>query len=81
MALQKLSGKGLLQWEEARGTERSKKQLRFSLSPEASPILADLETAQADCRAARLSGFTPEQEAQYSRLSAQVQQNIRDTLQ
>ena len=81
VALQKLAGKGLLQWEEARGAERGKKQLRFSLSPEAAPILGDLETAQADCRAARLSGFTPEQEAQYGQLSAQIQQNIRDTLQ
>lgn len=80
MALQKLSARGLLQWEEVREPE-GKKQLRFALFPETAPILADLETAQADFRAARLAGFTQEEQEQYTRLSARVQENIRATLQ
>ena len=80
MTLQRLSGKGLLQWEDLR-TGDGDKEVRFHLSPQAAPILEDLQTAQADYTAARLTGFSPEELEQYRRIADHIRQNVRSTLQ
>ena len=80
MALQRLSGKGLLQWEEQR-TDEGIKEVRFQLSAQAAPVLEDLKTAQEDYSAARLAGFSPEELEQYRRIAGHIRENVRNTLQ
>ena len=80
MALQRLAGKGLLQWEDLRTAEGTK-EVRFQLSPQAAPVLEDLKTAQADYSDARLAGFSPEELEQYHRIAEHIRQNVRNTLQ
>lgn len=75
IALQRLSGKGLLSIEEI-GKKRT-----LTFTPEAAPILADLEAAQKDYNNARLSGFSDGEIAQYRALSTKIRQNIQDILQ
>ena len=80
MALQRLAGKGLLQWEDLRTAEGTK-EVRFQLSPQADPVLEDLKTSQADYSDARLAGFSPEELEQYHRIAEHIRQNVRNTLQ
>lgn len=80
--LQRLAAKGLVTVTEVRvpAGEREK-QLQISFPPAANTVLAELDGALEDFEAARLSGFSGEEQAQYARLSRQVQDNIRDVLQ
>lgn len=79
--LQRLGAKGLVSTAGARTQEGGEKQKKISLSPAAGPVLAELENALQDFEAARLSGFSGEEQLQYAQLSQRVQDNIRDVLQ
>ena len=81
LALQRLSGKGLIKMEEARTADLTEKRLSISFTPEAGPILADLNAAQSDYEKARFAGFCSEELAQYRALSGRIKRNIQDVLQ
>lgn len=81
LALQRLSGKGLIKIEEARAADLSEKRISISFTPEAAPILSDLEAAQNDYEKARFAGFSSGELAQYHVLSNKIKQNIQDVLQ
>jgi len=79
--LQRLTGKGMVSVTEARVPDSREKRLQITFPPAAGPVLSELEDALKDFEAARLSGFTGEEKAQYARMSRRVQENIRDVLQ
>lgn len=81
LALQRLSGKGLIKIEEVRAPELSEKQLSVSFTQEAAPILADLEIAETDYQTARFAGFSSQELEQYRLLSEKIRKNIQDVLQ
>jgi len=81
MQLQRLTAKGLVSATEARFPGSREKQLQISLPPAAESVLSELEGALEDFETARLSGLSVEEQAQYSRLSQHIQNNIRDILQ
>lgn len=81
LALQRLSGKELIKIEEARAADLSEKRISISFTPEAAPILSDLEAAQNDYEKARFAGFSSGELAQYHVLSNKIKQNIQDVLQ
>lgn len=79
--LQRLTAKGLAAVTEARAPEGGDRRMAISFPPAAKPVLADLDNACRDFEAARLSGFTQEERAEYARLDQRIQDNIRDVLQ
>lgn len=81
LALQRLSGKGLIKIEEVRAPELSEKQLSVSFTQEAAPILADLEIAETDYQTARFAGFSSQELEEYRLLSEKIRKNIQDVLQ
>nr|WP_326185967.1 glycosyltransferase [uncultured Oscillibacter sp.] len=81
LALQRLNGKGLISVEEARAADLPEKRLSISFTPEAAPVLADLNAAQSDYEAARFAGFSDEEQARYRALSGRIKRNIQDVLQ
>lgn len=81
LALQRLSGKGLIKIEETRAADLAEKRLSISFTSEAEPVLADLNAAQSDYEKARFSGFSGEELAQYHALSGKIKRNIQDVLQ
>ncbi|MDO4315781.1 MAG: glycosyltransferase [Oscillospiraceae bacterium] len=81
LALQRLSGKGLIKIEETRAPDLGEKRLSIAFTPEAEPILADLNAAQGDYETARFAGFSGEDQARYRVLSGRIKRNIQDVLQ
>lgn len=84
MLLNRLEGKGLVSVTENSLPEEKKggeKRLEITFPFSAGPVLEDLANAWADFSAARLSGFTPEEQKQYEELSGRIQENIRGVLQ
>lgn len=81
MLLKRLEGKGVVSIIEDRTPEGREKRLEFVFLSAAPPILRDTEEAWQEFTAARLSGFTPEEQAQYTRLTGRIQENIRGILQ
>ncbi|MCI8399751.1 MAG: glycosyltransferase [Oscillibacter sp.] len=82
MQLSRLEGKGLVSVTEARSAERKEeRRLEIAFPASAAPVLEDLADAWAEFMAARLSGFEPEERAQYEALTERVQDNIRNVLQ
>lgn len=81
LALQRLSGKGLIKIEEFRAPELTEKRFNVSFTPEAAPILADLKIAEDDYTQTRFVGFSDQDLAQYQVLSEKIKQNIQDVLQ
>ncbi len=81
MLLQRLTAKGLVSVTEARGSGSKEKRLQISFPAAAASVLSDLEDALKDFEAARLSGFSGEEQSQYAQLSRRIQDNIRDVLQ
>lgn len=81
MQLQWLAAKGLVTATEARAAENREKHLQITFPPAAEAVLAELERAWEDFEAARLSGFSGDEQAQYAHLSRRVQDNIREVLQ
>lgn len=84
MLLNRLEGKRLVSVTENSPPEEKKggeKRLEITFPFSAGPVLEDLANAWADFSAARLSGFTPEEQKQYEELSGRIQENIRGVLQ
>ena len=81
MQLQRLTAKGLVSITETRVPGGGEKRLQITFSPAAGAVLAELESALADFEAARLSGFSGEEQSLYAQLSQRIQGNIRDVLQ
>lgn len=81
LALQRLSGRGLIKIEEARAPELPEKRLSISFTSEAQPVLADLSAALSDYEGARFAGFSGEELSQYRALSGKIKRNIQDVLQ
>ena len=81
MLLQRLTGKGLVSAAETRAPGGREKRLQISFSAAAEPVLAGLEDAWRDFEAARLSGFSGEERAQYDQWTRRIQENIRSLLQ
>ena len=79
--LQRLSAKGLVTAAESRAQDGGEKQVKLTFPPDAEAVLAELESALEDFEAARQSGLSGAEQAQYARLSQRVQGNIRDVLQ
>lgn len=79
--LQRLTAKGLIAVTESREPEGRDRRLAISFPPAVKPLLADLDNACRDFEAARLSGFTQEEQMEYVRLDQRIQDNIRNILQ
>ena len=73
LALQRLTSKGLLESEPPGYLDIRQP----ALTPEAAPVLADLEAAQDDALADRLSGFTSEERAEYLEFSRRITENLQ----
>ena len=83
MLLNRLEGKRLISVSETHPTEGRKsneRRLRIDFSSSAAFILKDLENVWKDFEAARFSGLSPEERAQYEGLAGRIQENIRDVL-
>lgn len=81
LALQRLSGRGLVKIEELRSPELAEKRISISFTPDAAPILADLKAAEEDYEQARFADFSSEELSQYSALSEKIRKNIQSVLQ
>ena len=81
MPLQRLTARGLIAVTETREPEGRDRRLAISFPPAVKPVLADLDGACRDFEAARLSGFTREEQMEYVRLDQRIQDNIRNILQ
>ena len=81
MALQRLSGKGLISVEEVRDADSPEKLLRIAFLPESKAVTADLEAAEEACERARTAGFTEDETEQYDALMEKVRRNIQSVLQ
>ena len=77
LTLQRLTGKGLLEQEPSpEGEER-----RPIPTPEADPILRELDMAVQDCQAVRLTGLSDAERVCYRDMSRQITGNIQKFLQ
>jgi glycosyltransferase involved in cell wall biosynthesis len=81
VAVQRLSGKGLLAVETVREEDDAEKRFSIKLLPAAAPVLSDLETAEGDYGKARTVNFTAEEQVQYAALREKIRGNIQAVLQ
>ena len=81
LALQRLSGRGLIRLEEEKSPEPAEKRLNIAFPPEAEAVLADLSAAQSDYENARFAGFSADDLARYRALSGRIRENIQSVLQ
>lgn len=84
MLLNRLEGKRLISVTETRPSGEKKsgeRRLRIAFPSSAALIQKDLENVWKDFEAARFSGLSPEERAQYEELTGRVQENVRDVLQ
>ncbi len=76
MALQNLSKKGIVKVKK----KRQKEQLDITFLPDATPILAELSTAQRNFEQAKFAGFTEEEWKQYEVFAEKIKQNMQKIL-
>ncbi len=77
--LQRLLGKGMLLTTEKRLPDSGERHLTFSFP--SAPLLEDLEGVWQEFKTARLTGFSPAEQAQYAQWTERIQENIRSVLQ
>lgn len=77
LALQRLTSRGLLESESSGYLDVRKP----SLTPEAIPVIADLDASQNDAMTDRLAGFTPQERSEYLAFSQRITENLRRCLQ
>lgn len=84
VSLQRLASRGFIKTEDSPGraglTEHTGRKRVVFLTSASDPVLEDLAAALDACAAARLSGFTEEERAQYTSMAHRIQENIRDIL-
>lgn len=81
MQLQHLTAKGLVSVTETRVPGSREKRLKLSFPSTADPVLSELEDALRDFESVRMSGFSAEEQDQFTQLSQRIQDNIRNMLQ
>ena len=74
--LQKLSSKNYLKVE----NKRSSKQLQIVFLPLATPVLAEISTAQGNYDRARFAGFTEDDLIQYAYFTEKIKHNMQKIL-
>ena len=80
LTLKKLESRKLILLEDIKDPKTKEKQMALSFLPESDIILEELHEAEQECEKARLIGFTPEELAEYRRLSEKIKANIQNIL-
>ena len=79
--LKKLVNRGLIWMDTERAADPGDRRLHIEFSPEAEPILEDLERAQIEYEQIRYNGLTMEEQETWQKLAEKIRRNMKEGVQ